>query len=296
MNDMEILPPDTAISHPKHGSGRVIYHNGDLVTVKFGGQVHQILQDELTPLPSVERALQSGQYDDSGEALIRASALAIRSVNDQWGVFSRSRVQLLPHQLWVCHKVNRSFPFRWMVADDVGLGKTIEAGLILMPLVARAQIRRLLILAPAKLVPQWQARMKQMFDIRLQVYDRAVDKGALDFWDTANMAVASIHTLRQEVSGERENDSNFLNADPWDMVVVDEAHHLNADEKMGETLSFQLLKTMEERHKIKSLLLFTGTPHRGKDYGFLSLMSLLDPEVLAQTMIWKRKWRDFPII
>lgn len=87
MNDMEILPPDTAISHPKHGSGRVIYHNGDLVTVKFGGQVHQILQDELTPLPSVERALQSGQYDDSGEALIRASALAIRSVNDQWGCF-----------------------------------------------------------------------------------------------------------------------------------------------------------------------------------------------------------------
>jgi len=72
--------------------------------------------------------------------------------------------------------------------------------------------------------------------------------------------------------------SRFLSADPWDAVVVDEAHHLHADERTGETLSFQLLRALEERHKIRSLLLFTGTPHRGKDFGFLSLLSLLDPD------------------
>ena len=83
-----------------------------------------------------------------------------------------------------------------------------------MPLVARAQIRRLLVLAPAKLVPQWQKRLRQMFDIRLQVYDRSVDTPTVDFWDTANMVVASVHTLRREVADGRSEGSRFLSADP----------------------------------------------------------------------------------
>ena len=206
----DTLAPDTPVVHPKHGTGRVIADTGEFVVARFGAIIQQVLRSELTIGRSVEIALATRTLDDSADTLIRASALAIRSVNDQWGVFSRSRVQLLPHQLWVCHKVNRTFPFRWLVADDVGLGKTIEAGLILMPLVARAQIRRLLVLAPAKLVPQWQKRMRQMFDLRLQVYDRAVDTPAVDFWDTANMVVASVHTLRREIAAGRAEGSRFL--------------------------------------------------------------------------------------
>ncbi|WP_336977375.1 DEAD/DEAH box helicase [Altererythrobacter fulvus] len=274
----EALAADARVTHPRHGVGQVIADAGEFVVARFGATIQQVLRSELTLARSLDQALSTGTFDDSAETLMRASAMAIRSVNDQWGVFSRSRVQLLPHQLWVCHKVNRTFPFRWLVADDVGLGKTIEAGLVLMPLVARAQIRRLLVLAPAKLVPQWQKRLRQMFDIRLQVYDRSVDTPAVDFWDTANMVVASVHTLRREVADGRAEGSRFLAADPWDAVVVDEAHHLHADERTGETLSFQLLRALEERHRIRSLLLFTGTPHRGKDFGFLSLLSLLDPD------------------
>ncbi|WP_454888730.1 DEAD/DEAH box helicase [Sphingobium indicum] len=274
----DALAPNTPVSHPIHGTGQVIADTGATVVVRFGAEIQQVLRSELALARSLELALGAGQLDDSADGLLRASALAIRSVNDQWGVFSRSRVQLLPHQLWVCHKVNRQWPFRWLVADDVGLGKTIEAGLVLMPLVARAQVRRLLILAPAKLVPQWQARLRQMFDLRLQMYDREVDKPTADFWGTAQMVVASVHTLRREVAEGRAEASRFLDAEPWDAVVVDEAHHLHADERTGETLSLELLKEMERRQKIRSLLLFTGTPHRGKDHGFFSLLSLLDAE------------------
>ena len=274
---IETLAPETLVSHPEHGQGRVIVDSGATVVVRFTQSIEAVLRDALTVAPSLARALATGRLDDSRDTLLRAQALAIRSVNDQWGVFSRSRVQLLPHQLWVCHRVNRSWPFRWLVADDVGLCKTIEAGLILMPLIASGRVRRLLILAPAKLVPQWQQRLRQMFDIRLQPYSRAIDTPQLDFWDTGNMVVASIHTLRGEVSAEEGRPSKFLDADPWDVVVVDEAHHLHADERTGETLMFQLLRAMEERRRIGSLLLFTGTPHRGKDYGFLSLLSLLRP-------------------
>lgn len=243
----EALAADARVTHPRHGVGQVIADAGEFVVARFGATIQQVLRSELTLARSLDQALSTGTFDDSAETLMRASAMAIRSVNDQWGVFSRSRVQLLPHQLWVCHKVNRTFPFRWLVADDVGLGKTIEAGLVLMPLVARAQIRRLLVLAPAKLVPQWQKRLRQMFDIRLQVYDRSVDTPAVDFWDTANMVVASVHTLRREVADGRAEGSRFLAADPWDAVVVDEAHHLHADQRTGETLSFQLLRALEER-------------------------------------------------
>ena len=278
----DLLVADIAVRHPVHGPGVVLVDSGTTVVVRFGGgAIHAVLREDLIVAPSLERSLDEGRLDDSTDTLLRTSALAIRSVNEQWGVFSRSRVQLLPHQLWVCHRVSRSWPFRWLVADDVGLGKTIEAGLVLMPQIASGRIKRLLVLAPAKLVPQWQKRLKQMFDIRLQAYDRAVDTPQLDFWSTANMVVASIHTLRREVTGDRAEGSAFLDADPWDAVVVDEAHHLNADERLGETLSFQLLRAMEARRRINSLLLFTGTPHRGKDYGFLSLLSLLRPDEFA---------------
>ena len=83
--------------------------------------------------------------------------------------------------------------------------------------------------------------------------------------------MASFHTLRNEQRGARQR---LLEADPWDLVIVDEAHHLNADERMGDTLAYGLLADLNRRKKTESLLFFTGTPHRGKDYGFFKLMQL----------------------
>lgn len=264
------------VSHSKHGAGRVVVDLGSTVIVRFGGTVEQVLAGELTAVPSLSTKPGFRALSDPLAAITKAQALAIRSVNDQWGVFSRSRVALLPHQLWVCQRVGRQWPFRWLVADDVGLGKTIECGLVLMPLVASGRVRRVLILAPAKLVPQWQYRMKDMFDIRLQMYAAEVDNGRGNFWDTASMVVASFHTLRDDRRGARER---LLEAEPWDLVIVDEAHHLGIDERIGETLAYSLVSELEARKRINSLLFFTGTPHRGKDFGFFGLMQLVRPDI-----------------
>ena len=264
------------VTHPRHGAGRVVADMGATVVVRFGGDLEQVPADELVAKPSLQSALRDGALDDPVDALVRAQALAIGSVNDQWGVFSRSRVRLLPHQLWVCRTVNRAWPFRWLVADDVGLGKTIECGLVLMPLIASGRVRRLLILAPAKLVPQWQFRLKDMFDIRLQRYVAEADTRRGDFWDSASQVVASLHTLRGDGRGARQR---LLDAEPWDLVVVDEAHHLGLDKKTGATLAYGLVADLEARRKINSLLFFTGTPHRGKDFGFFGLMGLLRPDL-----------------
>ena len=270
------LDPGAPVTHPRHGTGRVVADMGATVVVRFGGDLDQVPAGELIAAPSLRSALRDGTLDDPVDALVRAQALAIASVNDQWGVFSRSRVRLLPHQLWVCRTVNRAWPFRWLVADDVGLGKTIECGLVLMPLIASGRVRRLLILAPAKLVPQWQYRLKDMFDIRLQRYVAEADTRRGDFWGTASQVVASLHTLRGDGRGARRR---LLDADPWDLVVVDEAHHLGLDKKTGATLAYGLVADLEARRKINSLLFFTGTPHRGKDFGFFGLMRLVRPDL-----------------
>ena len=196
------------------------------------------------------------------------------------GASSRGpRVQLLPHQLWVCRTVNREWPFRWLVADDVGLGKTIECGLVLMPLIASGRVRRLLILAPAKLVPQWQFRLKDMFEIRVQRYVAEADTARGDFWATASMVVASLQTLRGAQRDRRGARRRLLEADPWDLMIVDEAHHLGIDQRTGPTLAHSLVADLEERGKVNSLLFFTGTPHRGKDFGFYGLMRLVRPDL-----------------
>ncbi|MGO7643806.1 DEAD/DEAH box helicase [Rhizobium ruizarguesonis] len=276
MTEAQPLAAGVPVSHPRHGNGRVVVDMGATAVVRFGGNVEQVLKSEIVEIPSLYSALRVGSDAEPIDAVIRAQALAIRSVNDQWGVFSRSRVQLLPHQLWVCRKVTQGWPFRWLVADDVGLGKTIECGLVLMPLIASGRVRRVLILAPAKLVPQWQFRLKDMFDIRLQRYVTEADTARGDFWATASMVAASFHTLRDDRRGARQR---LLNADPWDLVIVDEAHHLGVDERTGETLAYSLVSDLQERGKINSLLFFTGTPHRGKDYSFFSLMHLVRPDL-----------------
>lgn len=276
------LKVDRPVRHPQHGEGRVVADLGSTAVVRFDARLEQVERRDLEIVRSLAEALADGVPDNPLAVLARAQSLLIRSVNDQWGVFSRSRVQLLPHQLWVCRQVTREWPARWLIADDVGLGKTIEAGLILTPLMASGRVKRLLILAPARLVPQWRARLKSMFDIRLQEYTAEQDRGAVTFWDTATQVVASFHTLRQPKARER-----LLNAEPWDMVMVDEAHHFQAHERLA-TLTYDLLRQLHEKGRINSLALFTGTPHRGKDFGFLALMHLVRPDLFDP----KRDIRD----
>lgn len=269
-----LFPIGAAVQHAQQGRGRVVGIDEPAILVRFDTGIHSCRPDELKLLQDVAApgAVQPG---DAASAVLRALSVAIRSTNDTWGVFSNSRIDLLPHQLWVCRKVLERWPTRWLVADDVGLGKTIEAGLILTPLLSSGRVRRLLVLAPAALVDQWQERLRLMFDIRLAKYASEADGPRADFWGTHHLVVASAQTLRADHNGRR---ARILEAQPWDLVLVDEAHHLNKDERSGPTLGWELLQQMQERQLIESLVFFTGTPHRGKDFGFLALLQLLRPD------------------
>ena len=266
------------VHHPRFGTGSVILDQDDTVVVRFEHGIESCESLSLTARLGVAEAVRLGRWSPALDVTLKAQAAAIRSLNDTWGVFSRSRIDLLPHQLWVCHRALQRWPIRLLIADDVGLGKTVEAGLILWPLLSSGKVRRLLILTPAALVDQWQYRLRSLFDIRMSMYRPEVDRPKADFWSTHNQVVASLPTLRKDRAGRHER---LLDAPAWDMLIVDEAHHLNADEQTGKTLGFQFVERLVEEGRVQSCLFFTGTPHRGKPYGFWSLMGLLRPDVFA---------------
>ena len=266
---------DAVVRHPRFGSGQVVVDQGDSVVVRFEHGIEACLATDLESVEGLAKRMAAGRPDPALHVVTRILGECIRSVNDAWGVFSRSRIALLPHQLWVCKRVLESWPTRWLVADDVGLGKTIEAGLILTPLLSSGRVRRLLVLAPASLVEQWQVRLREMFDIRISTYVPGADTKTSDFWNTQDRVIASAHTLRLD-RGDRWD--RLFEARPWDLVLIDEAHHMNVDDQGHRTLSYQLVEHLQERNKVQSLVLFTGTPHRGKDTGFLSLLKLLRPD------------------
>ena len=258
------------------GLGTVEFDKGITVIVRFDHALEECEKSSLTVVRSVSDCLAQGEWDSPLPVILKSLAASIVSVNDTWGVFSRSRIALLPHQLWVCRRVLSAWPARWLVADDVGLGKTIEAGLILWPLLSKGLVQRLLIVCPASLVEQWQYRLRTMFDIRLARYVTEADSERSDFWNTHNRVVASLSTLRLDLGGRHER---LFEGPPWDLLIIDEAHHVNADEDSGPTLGYKLTQRLVEEKKVSSMIFFTGTPHRGKNFGFLALLQLLRPDL-----------------
>jgi len=276
---MTTMNPGDHVESFQFGTGRVEFDKGDTVLVRFDHGIEECVKADLSVRTTPLQAIRTGQWHMPLEVIVKAQAAAIQSANDLWGVFALSRITLLPHQLWVCRRVVEKWPTRWLVADDVGLGKTIEGGLILSSLLARGVARRILIIAPASLVPQWQYRLRTMFDIRCAIYTTDADQPRTDFWNVHNQVVVSLQTIRIDHKGRMKR---LLEGDPWDILIVDEAHHLNADEKGGPTLGYTLVQQLVRRNKVQSIVFFTGTPHRGKNYGFLSLLHLLDSTVDPQ--------------
>ena len=264
------------VLHEQFGRGQIIGETGSSFIVKFDSSVQIIDPASLRPVSSVMEQVTKVGDADINKAVANLEAQVISYVNDTWGLFSRSAIRLLPHQLWVCNQVLQKWPVNYVVADDVGLGKTVEAGLIISSLLASQGIKRILILTPAKLTQQWQERMSEMFGLAFRIHssDDEYRNSNINYWDIENCLIASFSTVQMD---SHDRHQHMLEAKPWDLVVVDEAHHMYADEN-GERQKFSLFSKLKQKGKITSAILFTGTPHRGKDYGFWSLMSLLDSE------------------
>jgi superfamily II DNA or RNA helicase len=179
-----------------------------------------------------------------------------------------------------------------LLADDVGLGKTIEAGLILTELLLHRRVRRVLILSPASLREQWQQEMRDKFSLSFDIIDReeshALQKRlGLDAnpWRTFPRIIASYHYLKQPDVLERfraacrqPEGSALL---PWDLLIVDEAHNLTPSNFGNDSDLCEMLRLISPWFEHK--LFLTATPHNGHTRSFSGLLELLDPVRFTQT-------------
>lgn len=201
----------------------------------------------------------------------------------------QSSVVPLPHQLYALNRAMSQHRIRYLLADEVGLGKTIEAGLILRELKLRGMARRVLVVAPKGLVRQWQAEMRLHFGEKLQFVDPA-ELAAFRQWRTDEENLWRLHdqvicsldsvkpiesrkgwSLEQLNNYNRERFEDLISAS-WDLVIIDESHRMGGS--TDQVARYKLGAALAEAAPY--LLLLSATPHQGKTDQFMRLMQLID--------------------
>ncbi|MBD2093264.1 DEAD/DEAH box helicase family protein [Microcoleus sp. FACHB-1515] len=186
-----------------------------------------------------------------------------------------------PHQLKILRRVAEQFPRSYLIADEVGLGKTIETGLILRYLLLSKKVKRVLVLAPASVQPQWQEELREKFNLHFWSLSQGELKDpyggaiapAVNLWNTQNLILASSHLVRR-----KERMQELLEADTWDLVVLDEAHHARRKNPQArQDTPNRLLELMGQlRDKTKALLLLSATPMQIDPIEVFDLLKLLE--------------------
>ncbi|WP_251330653.1 helicase-related protein [Haloplanus pelagicus] len=214
---------------------------------------------------------------------LRSQALQFQIAHEQGQLLSisNSLVRLEPYQLAAVNWVMQKLRQRALIADDVGLGKTIEAGLILKELTARNRAERVLFVVPAHLQKKWIRDMDRFFDIGLTPADRQWAEGERrrlgeesNIWDQDHQQLVTSQAFLRQEEFQPALDETF-----WDVVVVDEAHKAA---KRGESPSKTSKMVERVAGNSDSLLLLSATPHDGKGEAFRSLVEYIDPFLVAE--------------
>ena len=221
------------------------------------------------------RRAESKHVDDPERFRLKALAFALDSWNQITGALDRLDVDPLPHQIDLVHRIMTSDHANWLIADDVGLGKTIEVGLLLAAMKRRRQARRVLVVCPAGVVRQWQDEMRFKFNADFRIYGLDFNIGEPSHWSSFDKVIVSIDRAKSEA-----HSATFAESGLWDVIVFDEAHHLSKIERAAVTQRYRLAERMQER--TDSFIFLTGTPHQGKTDQFVNVLLLLRPDLKAR--------------
>ncbi len=188
-------------------------------------------------------------------------------------------MELLEHQVRTAKTVLQRFRGRALLCDEVGLGKTIEAGLIFAELRMRGLIRSALVVVPPSLIEQWQGEMRRKFSLDLVSHDDpAFRRRGNDAWNEHDWVIVSMHTAR------REPHRSAILGRKWDLVIVDEAHHLR-------NAKTQLWRMASELRK-EFILLLTATPVQNNLEELFNLVTLLEPGLLRTARQFQKQFVD----
>lgn len=184
----------------------------------------------------------------------------------------QGHINLYPHQINAAMRVLAKMGGRAILADEVGLGKTIEAGIALKELIARGLVETVLILTPASLVGQWRGELDDKFEESFVTHEDPDFKG----FDEHTRVIASIDTAKLE-----ENAEKILSRE-WDLLVVDEAHYL----KSRSTLRYELVSKIESKY----FLALTATPVQNNLRELYNLIHLVRPGLLGSSRTFDRRF------
>ena len=254
------------------------YRHQVLVQFRDTGESRWIPYENLVRVHDAGSSFRTAQRtdDEAGERFrLKALAYALDSWNQITGALDRMDVDPLPHQIDLVHRILTSGQGNWLIADDVGLGKTIEVGLLLAAMKRRRQASRVLVVCPAGLTRQWKDEMKHKFNEEFEIYGADFNNPTPSIWEGRKKVIVSIDRAKSNVHKELFNQSG-----DWDIVIFDEAHHLSKLPNQATTQRYHL--AAELRKQTDAFLFLTGTPHQGNHEQFINLLLLLRPDLREQ--------------
>lgn len=252
-------------------------HLGYQVAFSAGSEYLDVSAVELLP-PEPEEALRNGHLGHAELYGLRIQALYLQHAyrHDALAGLSNARIEPAFHQVMVALRVLSKSRPRMILADEVGLGKTIEAGLILKELRARQMVERVLIVVPASLQWQWQQELRSKFNEHFEVLDGALLKSlsrhSANPWRRHGNVITSLSLARRETHAQQIVEAG------WDLVVFDEAHRVRRSlhgKRVSSTLGYQLADELKEA--VDGMLLLTATPMQLHPYELYSLIELVEP-------------------
>lgn len=270
--------PGERITHQELGRGVVLDAvNDGYLRAFFGVGERRVpvgtVRREITRTERILRSLEGG-IERSRKAWLSYEAHAL-PVMESASALTSAKIDLLPHQVVLTHRVATASPRRFLIADEVGLGKTIETALILRELASRGELNRALMVVPAGLVNNWHRELNEVFNLEFEVFGSEGDitDRKTNAFAKHDRLIASIDTLKRPARIKR-----LLDAPRWDLVVFDEAHHLTAYRtggKVRKTENYKLAEALKDHSR--DLLLLSATPHQGNHFQFWMLIQLLNP-------------------
>lgn len=281
--DTEIqFQPGERITHNEFGQGVVldVPHDGYLRAF-FGVGERRVpfssIRRELSRTERILRAVDGGAKR-AHKAWLSYEAHAL-PVMESASALTSAKIDLLPHQVVLTHRIATASPRRYLIADEVGLGKTIETALILRELASRGELKRALMVVPAGLVNNWHRELNEVFNLDFEVFGSEGDitDRKTNAFAKHDRLIASIDTLKRPARIKR-----LLAAPRWDLVVFDEAHHLTAYKvggKVRKTENYKLVEALKDH--ARDLMLLSATPHQGNHFQFWMLIQLLNPTLFG---------------
>ncbi len=255
------------------------------------------LKSDLTAEDDLLSRLKQGSIDPPKAFIIRNMILRLdANISENRVITSTNyKIQPLPHQILTVHFIMNRFKPRSIIADEVGLGKTIEAILLYQEYKLRGIVKRILIVVPSGLIAQWHEELQAKFNEQFIVYNREFVKTlkqsygkATNVWKLHDKIIVSLDFIKPlkvasmlspEEREKREWHNQHIFHDVtdagFDMVVIDEAHKLSKRSDGFESARFKLGESLS--HAIPVFLLLTATPHQGDEDLFINLLRLVDP-------------------